>query len=48
MVEAAPAPRANQSAPAPRIDGRLKVLGQARYPADIAAAVRSDLRCCDT
>ncbi|HVW91548.1 MAG TPA: xanthine dehydrogenase family protein molybdopterin-binding subunit [Devosia sp.] len=35
---AAPAPRQNQGQPVPRIDGRLKVTGEARYPADIPAA----------
>src|SRR5215468_8933511 len=33
---AAPEPKANMGAPAPRIDGRLKVTGEARYPADMA------------
>ncbi len=31
---AAPAPKANMGAPAPRLDARLKVTGEARYPAD--------------
>ena len=31
---AAPAPRANQGEPIPRFDGRAKVTGAARYPAD--------------
>jgi xanthine dehydrogenase YagR molybdenum-binding subunit len=35
MNAAAPAPRANQGQPAPRIDARLKVTGEARYAADI-------------
>ncbi len=34
MTAAAPAPRENQGAPVPRIDGRLKVTGGARYAAD--------------
>ena len=33
---AAPEPKANMGAPAPRVDGRLKVTGAARYPADAA------------
>jgi xanthine dehydrogenase YagR molybdenum-binding subunit len=33
---AAPTPRENQGQPAPRIDGRLKVTGEARYAADVA------------
>src|ERR1700683_2176111 len=35
---AAPTPKANMGAPAPRYDARLKVTGEARYPADIAFA----------
>ena len=35
MSEAAPAPRNNQGQPAPRIDARLKVTGEALYAADI-------------
>lgn len=35
---AAPTPKANMGAPAPRYDARLKVTGEARYPADIAVA----------
>ena len=35
MTEAAPLPKENMGEPAPRIDGRLKVLGKAPYPADI-------------
>jgi xanthine dehydrogenase YagR molybdenum-binding subunit len=35
---AAPAPKANMGAPAPRLDGRLKVTGQARYPSDTPVA----------
>ena len=31
---AAPVPQANMGQPAPRLDGRLKVTGEARYPAD--------------
>jgi xanthine dehydrogenase YagR molybdenum-binding subunit len=31
---AAPTPKANMGAPAPRADARLKVTGQARYPSD--------------
>lgn len=31
---AAPTPQANMGAPAPRLDARLKVTGQARYPSD--------------
>src|SRR5690242_18570790 len=33
---AAPAPKANMGEPAPRLDARLKVTGEARYPADVA------------
>ncbi len=32
---AAPTPQANMGAPAPRVDARLKVTGQARYPSDV-------------
>lgn len=35
MSVAAPQPRPNQGAPEPRIEARLKVTGEARYPADI-------------
>ena len=35
MNEAAPRPKENMGEPLPRIDGRLKVTGQAPYPADI-------------
>ncbi len=35
MSNAAPQPRENQGQPAPRIDGRLKVTGEATYAADI-------------
>ncbi len=35
---AAPSPKANMGAPAPRYDARLKVTGEARYPADVAVA----------
>ncbi|HET6390417.1 xanthine dehydrogenase family protein molybdopterin-binding subunit [Hyphomicrobium sp.] len=35
MQPAAPEPRQNQGQPAPRIDGRLKVTGEAPYAADI-------------
>lgn len=38
MNVAAPAPKENQGEPVVRIDGRLKVTGQASYPADIATA----------
>jgi xanthine dehydrogenase YagR molybdenum-binding subunit len=34
MTEAAPSPKENMGQPAPRIDGRLKVTGQARYGSD--------------
>ncbi len=34
MSIAAPAPRENQGQPLPRVDGRLKVTGEARYAAD--------------
>jgi xanthine dehydrogenase YagR molybdenum-binding subunit len=35
MSIAAPAPKENMGAPAPRADARLKVTGAARYPADV-------------
>jgi xanthine dehydrogenase YagR molybdenum-binding subunit len=35
-IAAAPEPKANMGKPEPRIDGRAKVTGQARYPADMA------------
>lgn len=35
MSEQAPEPNTNMGRPAPRIDGRLKVTGEARYPADV-------------
>jgi xanthine dehydrogenase YagR molybdenum-binding subunit len=35
---AAPAPKENMGEPAPRLDARLKVTGQARYPADVAVS----------
>jgi xanthine dehydrogenase YagR molybdenum-binding subunit len=35
---AAPAPEANMRAPVPRYDARLKVTGEARYPADMPVA----------
>ena len=38
MNQAAPAPKENQGDPVVRIDARLKVTGQASYPADIATA----------
>jgi xanthine dehydrogenase YagR molybdenum-binding subunit len=38
MSDAAPEPRENQGQPLPRIDGRLKVTGEARYAADIPVA----------
>jgi len=38
MNQAAPAPKDNQGDPIVRIDGRLKVTGQASYPADIPVA----------
>jgi xanthine dehydrogenase YagR molybdenum-binding subunit len=38
MNQAAPIPKDNQGDPVIRIDGHLKVTGQASYPADIAAA----------
>lgn len=34
MSEAAPEPKENMGQPAPRIDGRLKVTGEARYCSD--------------
>ncbi len=36
MSVAAPAPKANQGAPAPRYDGRAKVTGEARYASDFS------------
>ncbi len=39
MSEAAPAPRENQGQPEPRIDGRLKVTGEARYAADFPLSI---------
>src|SRR5919109_132482 len=38
MNVAAPKPKENMGEPLPRIDGRLKVTGAARYPADIEVA----------
>jgi xanthine dehydrogenase YagR molybdenum-binding subunit len=38
MTAAAPEPKANMGAPAPRLDGRLKVTGEARYAADFPLA----------
>ncbi|MEI9413787.1 xanthine dehydrogenase family protein molybdopterin-binding subunit [Mesorhizobium sp. Cs1321R2N1] len=38
MNQAAPVPKENQGQPVVRIDGRLKVTGQASYPADITTA----------
>ena len=38
MSEAAPAPLENQGAPLPRVDGRLKVTGEARFAADVPLA----------
>src|SRR5437773_2133609 len=35
MNAAAPQPKENMGAPAPRYDARLKVTGAARYPADV-------------
>src|SRR4051812_16614791 len=35
MSEAAPEPKANMGAPLKRMDGRLKVTGDARYAADL-------------
>jgi xanthine dehydrogenase YagR molybdenum-binding subunit len=35
---AAPTPKANMGAPVPRYDARLKVTGEARYPADMPVA----------
>ena len=35
MNAAAPVPKENMGAPAPRYDARLKVTGEARYPADV-------------
>lgn len=34
-IAAAPAPKANMGSPEPRIDARLKVTGEARYPSDM-------------
>jgi xanthine dehydrogenase YagR molybdenum-binding subunit len=36
MIIAAPPPKKNMGEPAPRVDGRLKVTGAARYPADFS------------
>ncbi len=36
MNKAAPEPKANMGQPAPRVDARRKVTGQARYASDIA------------
>jgi xanthine dehydrogenase YagR molybdenum-binding subunit len=38
MNRAAPEPKANMGDPAPRLDGRLKVTGEARYPSDMPVA----------
>jgi xanthine dehydrogenase YagR molybdenum-binding subunit len=38
MNRAAPAPKANMGRPEPRVDGRLKVTGEARYGSDFAAS----------
>lgn len=38
MNRAAPTPKENMGNPVPRIDARLKVTGQAGYPADLATA----------
>jgi xanthine dehydrogenase YagR molybdenum-binding subunit len=38
MTVAAPAPKANMGEPAPRLDARLKVTGEARYAADVPLA----------
>ena len=38
MIEAAPRPRENQGKPLPRIEGRLKVTGEAQFAADIPVA----------
>src|SRR5438876_11361187 len=35
---AAPAPKAKMGEPAPRLDARLKVTGEARNPADVAVS----------
>lgn len=35
MSAVAPEPKANMGDPAPRVDGRLKVTGAARYPSDL-------------
>src|SRR4051794_9514195 len=34
-IAAAPTPKANMGAPVVRLDARLKVTGEARYPADV-------------
>jgi xanthine dehydrogenase YagR molybdenum-binding subunit len=34
-IAAAPPPKANMGEPVPRVDARLKVTGEARYPAGI-------------
>src|SRR5256885_8181733 len=36
MTTTAPTPQANMGKPEPRIEGRLKVTGAARYPSDLA------------
>jgi xanthine dehydrogenase YagR molybdenum-binding subunit len=36
MTVAAPEPKANMGRPVPRVDGRAKVTGEARYPSDFA------------
>jgi xanthine dehydrogenase YagR molybdenum-binding subunit len=38
MTVAAPAPKANMGEPAPRLDARFKVTGEARYAADVPLA----------
>src|SRR5262245_43016402 len=38
MTTAAPQPKANMGRPEPRIDGRDKVTGAARYPSDFAVS----------
>jgi xanthine dehydrogenase YagR molybdenum-binding subunit len=38
MTIAAPPPKANMGEPAPRLDARLKVTGEARYGADFAVS----------
>ena len=40
IVARAPGPGANMGEPAPRVDGRLKVTGVARYPSDTPVAIR--------